>query len=54
VRCLVLMPFRPEFNNVFECAKAAVTQAVDSKSIECYWLKDVHVAGQITVQIQGS
>src|ERR1700730_12701180 len=51
MKCLVLMPFRSDFDSVFACVRAAASGALGSGTIECYWLKDVYAAGRITEDI---
>ncbi|MCC6794425.1 MAG: hypothetical protein IT366_04845 [Candidatus Hydrogenedentes bacterium] len=51
VRCLVIMPFRKDFDEVFAIVREAA-QGVDRQiALDCYWLKDVLAAGRITDDI---
>jgi len=51
MKCFVIMPFKDKFDPVFAAIREAVTRAVPSEEIDCYWLKDIHAAGRITEDI---
>lgn len=54
LKCFVIMPFKTEFDAVFEVVRDAVQNATPNKTIACHWLKDVHAAGRITDDILDS
>jgi hypothetical protein len=45
---MVLMPFHPSHDPVFQQVRQATTAALPGEAIECFWLKDVRAAGRIT------
>ncbi len=45
------MPFRTEFDAVFDSVRRSWDAAAIGESVDCYWLKDRHGAGQITDEI---
>ena len=51
LKCLVIMPFRPDFDAVYKCVQSAAQEALPGDSVDCYWLKDVRAAGKITDDI---
>lgn len=51
MKCLVLMPFAPEFDDVFQAARAGAVSAIPDTQLDCYWLKDTQYAGRITDDI---
>lgn len=51
VKCIVIMPFDRNFDDVFKTVCAAGDAAECGVSIECYWLKDILAAGRITDDI---
>src|SRR2546421_1066636 len=51
MQCLVIMPFRGNFDPVFRVVQTTVVNAVPGQPIDCYWLKDIHAAGRITDDI---
>lgn len=51
MKCLVIMPFRAEFDAVFATVRDAASSVGADESIDCYWLKDIHAAGRITDDI---
>jgi hypothetical protein len=51
MQCLVIMPFRAEFDAVFTCVREAAEKASTDPAVDCYWLKDFHGAGRITDDI---
>lgn len=51
MQCLVIMPFRKDFDVVFDCLSAAARSVAAESPIDCYWLKDVLAAGRITDDI---
>jgi nucleoside 2-deoxyribosyltransferase len=51
MQCLVIMPFRAEFDAVFACVREAAQAASQDPVIDCYWLKDRQGAGKITDDI---
>lgn len=51
MKCFVIMPFRQEFDPVFNTVKEAVSNSISEVDFDCYWLKDVHSAGRITDDI---
>jgi hypothetical protein len=54
MQCLVIMPFKAEFDPVYQALQATVAAAVPGQPINCYWLKDVYAAGRITDDILDS
>jgi nucleoside 2-deoxyribosyltransferase len=52
--CFVIMPFRPDFDAVFDTVREAVAEAVPGDEMTCFWLKDVQAAGRITDDIHNS
>ncbi|MBI3824047.1 MAG: hypothetical protein HY289_15370 [Planctomycetes bacterium] len=51
MKCLVIMPFKAEFDAIFKCVKAAAKRAATKPRLDCYWLKDIQAAGPITDDI---
>ncbi|HOG47543.1 MAG TPA: hypothetical protein PLJ35_19620 [Anaerolineae bacterium] len=51
MKCLVIMPFRSEFDLVYHVVRKATHEALPGEPIHCYWLKDVQAAGKITDDI---
>ena len=51
LKCFVVMPFRDEFDAVFETIRDAAANAVPGEEIHCHRLKEVHAAGRITDDI---
>ena len=49
--CFVIMPFRDEFDAVYEVVQKAVAHAIPGEQIDCYCLKEVQAAGRITDDI---
>jgi nucleoside 2-deoxyribosyltransferase len=52
--CFVIMPFRTDFDLVFNTVREAAAEAVPEDEMVCSWLKDVHAAGRITDDIHNS
>jgi nucleoside 2-deoxyribosyltransferase len=52
--CFVIMPFRTDFDLVFNVVRSAAAEAVPEDEMSCCWLKDVHAAGRITDDIHNS
>lgn len=51
MQCLVIMPFQSRFDPIYQAVQSTVVSAVPGRSMDCYWLKDVHAAGRITDDI---
>jgi nucleoside 2-deoxyribosyltransferase len=52
--CFVIMPFRTDFDLIFDAVRDAAAKAVPEDELICTWLKDVHAAGRITDDIHNS
>jgi hypothetical protein len=48
VNCFVIMPFAPEFDDVYATIKASVEAACDSNPLRCFRLDESRPAGRIT------
>jgi hypothetical protein len=48
MNCFVIMPFSPEFDDVYTAIKAGVEGALSSRSGRCFRLDEVRPAGRIT------
>jgi hypothetical protein len=51
LKCFVMMPFEHAFDPVFKGVQQSAANAVPNQVVDCYWLKDVHAAGQISEDI---
>jgi len=51
MKCFVIMPFAEAFDPVFQAVSEVAASAVPETDFDCYWLKDVHAAGNITDDI---
>ena len=48
MKCFVIMPFAPEFDDVYQSIKVAVETSVPEESITCRRLDEIKAAGRIT------
>lgn len=51
MKCMVIMPFREEFDEVFKTIRTTTHDLIFDMQIDCYWLKDVQHSGFITDDI---